>query len=104
MGLLDLALAGSRIATGVGVAFIAVAVAALALLVVAARRPGRSAAVEPAGARGRVHVPQAYWHPSMGPQRRPEPVTQVLPLCADDIDATVLIPRQRTAVGGGRRG
>ncbi|MFG1659022.1 hypothetical protein ACGFIY_21070 [Micromonospora chersina] len=100
--LLDLALAGSRIATGVGVALIVAAVAVLVLLALTPRRTGRTRVAEQPRAQGRAQVPQGYWHPSMG--SRPEPVTQLLPRCADDLDATVLIPRQRTAVGGGRRG
>ncbi|MBM0235899.1 hypothetical protein JNW88_00155 [Micromonospora sp. ATA32] len=97
--LLDLLLAGSRIATVVGVALIAGAVAALVWLWTSARRPGQEMSVEGGEARGRVRVPQGYWHPSMGPDRRPEPVTELLPRCADDPDATVLvrIPRQREA-------
>lgn len=100
--LLDLALAGSRIATGVGVALIAAAVAALVLLALTGRRTGPTRAADQPRAQGRVQVPQGYWHPSMG--RRPEPVTQLLPRCTDEADATVFIPRQRTTVGGGRRG
>lgn len=103
--LLDAALAGSQVATWVGVALIVVAVAALVLLLAPARRAGRSAPAGPREARGRVKAPQGYWHPSMGPRCRPvEPVTQLLPRCGDDRDATIVIPRQRAAVGGGRRG
>lgn len=94
---LDLLLAGSRIATGVGVALVAVSVAALLWLWMSARRLRHEVAAEVGEARGRVRVPQNYWHPSMGPRRRPEPVTELLPRCADLPDATVLIPRQREA-------
>lgn len=45
-------------------------------------------------ARGVVRVQQPRWHPSMGPHPV-EPVTELLPRCADAMDATLLIPRQR---------
>lgn len=59
----------------------------------------RNAVAETTPARGRARVPQGYWHPSMGP-RPVEPVTQLLPRCADLPDATLLIPRQRAARRG----
>lgn len=94
-GLLDLVLAGSRVAAVVGVVLVAVALAALVWLWLSARRARREVLAE-VGSCAWVGVPQGY--------RRPEPVTELLPRCADDMDATVVIPRQRASVGGGRRG
>lgn len=37
-------------------------------------------------------VPQP-WHPSTG-KPRPDPVTQVIARCSDELDATAFIPRQ----------
>ncbi|MEV1315305.1 hypothetical protein AB0J14_04390 [Micromonospora arborensis] len=49
---------------------------------------------------GRAVVEQPRWHPSQGSQRRPEPVTELLPRCVDAPDATQLIPRQRAVRRG----
>ncbi|MER7331602.1 MULTISPECIES: hypothetical protein [unclassified Micromonospora] len=64
----------------------------------AVRRFRAEVAAEHGPAVGRVRVPQGYWHPSMGPRR--EPVTEMLPRCADRPDATMLIPRQRAVRRG----
>ncbi|MFG2046194.1 hypothetical protein ACGFIW_02020 [Micromonospora sp. NPDC048935] len=48
---------------------------------------------------GRAVVPP-LWHPSQGPQRRVEPVTELLPRCVDALDATQMIPRQRAVRRG----
>lgn len=64
------------------------------------RQAHRHAVAETTPARGVVRVPQGYWHPSMGPRRQPEPVTQLLPRRADTPDATMLIPRQRAVHRG----
>ena len=66
-------------------------------LTFSARQAHAEAVAEVTPASGVVQVPQP-WHPSQGP--RPEPVTQVIARCSEDLDATAFIPSQR----GVRRG
>ncbi|MEV0214234.1 hypothetical protein [Micromonospora sp. NPDC050695] len=74
-----------------------VCAAGLLWLLLSGRRADAEAVAEVTPAAGVVPVPQR-WHPSQGP--RCEPVTELLPRCADQPDATVFIPSQR-AVGRG---
>lgn len=101
--LLDLTLAGSRIATGVGVALIAVAVVVLLWMAmrgrrqpveeptVAAPRPSEAAAVRRHRHTSRRSARPVVRHPAV------DEATQVLPALRDQ---TELIPR----TGGSRRG
>ena len=66
----------------------------LLLLLVSGRRADAERAVEVAT----TPPGRPAWHPSLGPRR--EAVTELLPRCADQVDATMLIPSQR----GVRRG
>lgn len=58
---------------------------------------GRRAHAEAVAEVTPARVPEP-WHPSQRPRR--EPVTQLLARCADEPDATVLIPTQRAARRG----
>ncbi|MFD6565327.1 hypothetical protein [Micromonospora profundi] len=64
------------------------------LLLVSGRRADAERAVEVAT----TPPGRPAWHPSQGPRR--EPVTELLPRCADQVDATVLIPSQRAVRRG----
>ncbi len=62
----------------------------LVWLLLSGRRADAEQAAEVASVPGVVRVPQP-WHPSQGERR--EPVTELLPRCADQPDATVVVPR-----------
>ncbi|WP_433460743.1 hypothetical protein [Micromonospora sp. CA-248212] len=66
-----------------------------------ARQAHAEAVAEITPASGVARVPQP-WHPSQGAPR-PEPVTELFTLCADEPDATVVmsrVPRQRAVRRG----
>ncbi len=77
-----------------GAVLIVCAVGLLWLLLSGRRADAEHIAEVPAAASGRPS-----WHPSFG-EPRPEPVTELLPRCADQVDATMLIPSQRAARRG----